>query len=126
MPAAAALDRASSSISSVMSRPIARPLGATRRALISTSAPAPEPRSRTTSPSRSSATAVGTPQPSEACAGAPSASGSASYSEPPKTSLPSLSSRLTGAQHAGPAEVPGPQQDSPTGSAVVIEVAAAA
>ena len=62
----AALARASSSISSVMSSPIARPVGPTRRAEISTSAPAPDPRSRTVSPSCSSATAVGTPQPSDA------------------------------------------------------------
>ena len=55
-----------SSISSVMSRPIALPVGPTRRAEISTSAPAPEPRSSTVSPSCRSATAVGTPQPSEA------------------------------------------------------------
>lgn len=61
-----ALRRASSSISSVMSIPIARPDGPTRRAEIRTSAPAPEPRSRTTSPSHRAATAVGTPQLSEA------------------------------------------------------------
>ena len=62
----AALARARSSISSVMSMPIALPVGPTRRALMRTSAPAPEPRSSTVSPSRRSATAVGTPQPSEA------------------------------------------------------------
>ena len=49
-PAWAALARASASISSVMSRPIARPVGPTRRALMSTSAPAPDPRSSTVSP----------------------------------------------------------------------------
>lgn len=65
-PAFAAFARARSSISSVMSRPMARPVGPTRRAAISTSPPAPEPRSSTTSPSCSSATAVGTPQPREA------------------------------------------------------------
>ena len=58
--------RASASISSVMSRPIAFRLGPTRRAEMSTSAPAPEPRSSTVSPSCRSATAVGTPHPSEA------------------------------------------------------------
>ena len=76
-PAAAAFARASASISSVMSSPIALPVGPTRRALISTSAPAPEPRSSTVSPSCRSATAVGTPQPSDAATasrGAPSAS----------------------------------------------------
>ena len=66
-PAAAAFWWARVSISSVMSRPIARPVAPTRLALMSTSAPAPEPRSRTVSPSWRSATAVGTPQPSEAC-----------------------------------------------------------
>ena len=65
-PASRALARASSSISSVMSSPIALPVGPTRRAEIRTSAPAPEPRSSTVSPSWRSATAVGTPQPSEA------------------------------------------------------------
>src|SRR5918995_4603720 len=70
-PDAAAFARASSSISSVMSRPIALPVGATRRAEISTSVPAPEPRSSTVSPSCRSATAVGTPHPSEAPSAAP-------------------------------------------------------
>jgi hypothetical protein len=57
----------------VMSSPPARPVGATRRAEISTSAP--EPRSSTISPSRRSATAVGMPHPSEALT---AASGTAS------------------------------------------------
>src|SRR5262245_49310495 len=61
--ALAALVRASSSISSVMSRPYASPVGPTRLAESSTSMPPPEPRSRTTSPSRTSAAAVGLPQP---------------------------------------------------------------
>ena len=62
-PASAAFRTASASISSVMSRPIARPVGPTRRAERMTSIPPPEPRSRTRSPGRSSATAVGLPQP---------------------------------------------------------------
>src|SRR5436305_4560033 len=53
-----------------MSRPIARPVGPTRRAEISTSAPAPDPRSSTVSPTWRSATAVGTPQPSDALSAA--------------------------------------------------------
>ena len=77
IPSAAAFARASSSISSVMSRPTTVPAGPTLRAEMRTSAPAPEPRSRTVSPSRSSATAVGTPHPIEAAtaaSGAPSRS----------------------------------------------------
>src|ERR1039458_8109895 len=65
-PALALLELASASISSVMSRPYARPVGPTRRAESSTSMPPPEPRSRTTSPGFNSASAVGLPQPSEA------------------------------------------------------------
>jgi len=65
MPASCALRRASSSISSVMSRPYAMPVGPTRFADRITSIPPPEPRSSTVSPSRSSATALGFPQPSE-------------------------------------------------------------
>ena len=64
--------RASSSISSVMSRPYALPVGPTRLAESRTSIPPPEPRSSTVSPRRSSASAVGFPQPSDAataCAG---------------------------------------------------------
>jgi hypothetical protein len=68
-PAAAALERASSSISSVISTPMALPVGPTRRAEISTSAPAPQPRSSTVSPARNSATAVGTPHPRDATLG---------------------------------------------------------
>jgi hypothetical protein len=66
MPASRAFRRASSSISSVMSRPYATPVGPTRLAERITSMPPPEPRSSTVSPSRSSATAVGLPQPSDA------------------------------------------------------------
>src|SRR3954465_9037543 len=69
-----------------MSSPIALPVGPTRRADRSTSAPPPDPRSSTVSPSWRSATAVGTPQPSEAATavpGAPSVS-APSYSAPPK------------------------------------------
>ena len=65
-PASAALRWARASISSVMSRPIARPVGPTRFADRSTSMPPPDPRSSTRSPSWSSATAIGLPQPSEA------------------------------------------------------------
>src|SRR5688572_6680796 len=57
---------ASDSISSVMSRPYALPVGPTRFAERRTSMPPPEPRSRTVSPSCRSASAVGLPQPSEA------------------------------------------------------------
>ena len=62
-PAFALLRLASSSISSVMSTPYARPPGATRRAESSTSSPPPLPRSRTTSPGWSSASSSGFPQP---------------------------------------------------------------
>src|SRR5690606_29333153 len=62
----AAFDRASASISSVMSRPYTLPAGPTRRALSSASMPPPLPRSSTTSPGLSSASAVGLPQPSDA------------------------------------------------------------
>src|SRR5438270_4781084 len=104
-PASLALRRASASISSVMSSPIARPFGATRRALMSTSAPAPAPRSSTVSPAFKSATAVGTPQPSEP------ASASAlvtpvcvsPYSASPNTCEPRSSlSAISGPQHAAP------------------------
>ena len=57
---------ARASISSVISRPYALPVGPTRRAESSTSMPPPEPRSSTTSPAWSWASAVGLPQPSEA------------------------------------------------------------
>ena len=65
-PAAAWLRRARASISSVMSRPYALPVGPTRRAESRTSMPPPEPRSSTTWPGSSAASAVGLPQPSEA------------------------------------------------------------
>src|SRR4051794_12184807 len=105
MPASAALARASASISSVMSSPIARPAGPTRRALMSTSAPAPDPRSSTVSPSWRSATAVGTPQPNEAStapSGTPSRPAS-SYRDAPNTPVSS----------AGPQPAAPPQQPSP-------------
>src|SRR2546423_2192313 len=88
-----------------MSSPIARPVGPTRRAEMSTSAPAPEPRSSTVSPSDRSATAVGTPQPRDALT-APAGTSSrsaASYSRPPNTSV----------SPAGPhVAAPPPQQPS--------------
>src|SRR5688500_699094 len=65
-PASAALRRASSSMSPVMSRPYALPVGPTRRAESSTSMPPPEPRSSTISPGLSWASAVGLPHPSDA------------------------------------------------------------
>ncbi len=65
-PDSAALRWARASISSVMSRPMARPCGPTRFAERRTSIPPPEPRSRTRSPGCRSATASGLPQPSEA------------------------------------------------------------
>src|ERR1700683_2656050 len=65
-PACFWFSRASASISSVISRPYAFPVGPTRRAESSTSMPPPEPRSRTVSPALSLASAVGFPQPSEA------------------------------------------------------------
>ena len=65
-PASAAFRRARASMSSVMSRPYALPVGPTRRADSSTSMPPPEPRSSTTSPGASDASAVGLPQPSDA------------------------------------------------------------
>src|SRR6266540_3190134 len=61
------LSSASASISSVMSRPYALPVGPTRFAESNTSMPPPEPRSSTVSPGFNSASAVGLPQPSEAC-----------------------------------------------------------
>src|SRR6266851_1681169 len=88
-----------------MSRPIARPVGPTRRAEMSTSAPAPEPRSSTVSPSDRSATAVGTPQPRDALtapAGTSSRSAS-SYRRPPNTSVSSAGPQLA---------APPPQQPS--------------
>ena len=105
-PAAAALARARSSISSVMSRPMAFPVEPTRRALMSTSAPAPEPRSSTVSPSCRSATAVGTPQPRDACtalAVAPSTS-APSYSAAPNTCARSASVSAMGPQHSEEAD----------------------
>ena len=57
---------ASASISSVMSRPYALPVGPTRLAERRTSMPPPEPRSRTISPGFSLAKAVGLPQPRDA------------------------------------------------------------
>ena len=65
-PAFLWFSRASASISSVISRPYALPVGPTRRADSRTSMPPPEPRSSTVSPAFSSASAVGLPQPSEA------------------------------------------------------------
>lgn len=109
-PASAALRRASSSKSSVMSRPITLPAGPTRLAEMRTSAPPPQPRSSTVSSSRSSATAVGTPQPSDAAtaaSGAPSVS-APSYSAPPNP--PVASARLHVAR-------PPPQQTSAVRSA---------
>ncbi len=87
-PASAALARASASISSVMSRPMARPAGPTRRAERSTSIPPPEPRSSTVCPSRSSTSAVGLPQPSEA---ATAPAGSAASCAPLYSTLPKVS-----------------------------------
>ena len=100
-PASAALRLASSSISSVMSIPIARPVEPTRRAEISTSAPAPEPRSSTTSPSCRSATAVGTPHPSDAPTAPSGTSSVSAYNAEPNTPVVSA-----GLQHpaAAPAE----------------------
>ena len=54
------------SISSVISRPYAFPVGPTRRAESRTSIPPPEPRSSTVSPAFNCASAVGLPQPNEA------------------------------------------------------------
>ena len=84
-PASAALRCASASISSVISRPNALPVGPTRVAERSTSMPPPDPRSRTRSPGRRSATAVGLPQPSEArtAASGSSARSSTLYSSAP-------------------------------------------
>jgi len=65
-PALRLFSSASASISSVMSRPYALPVGPTRLADSSTSMPPPEPRSSTVSPAFSSASAVGLPQPSDA------------------------------------------------------------
>src|SRR6476469_2553561 len=58
--------RASASISSVMSRPYALPVGPTRFADSNTSIPPPDPRSSTVWPGFNAASAVGLPQPSEA------------------------------------------------------------
>ena len=58
--------RARASISSVISRPKALPVGPTRFAESSTSMPPPLPKSRTVSPGFSSASAVGLPHPSDA------------------------------------------------------------
>src|ERR1700690_4106276 len=66
IPAFRLFSFARDSISSVISRPYAFPVGPTRLAESSTSIPPPEPRSRTTSPGLSCASAVGFPQPSEA------------------------------------------------------------
>src|SRR5205085_3098942 len=113
--------RASSSISSVMSRPVALPVGPTRLAEMRTSAPAPEPRSRTVSPSCRSATAVGTPHPSDALIA------------PSGTSAPVASSyRLlpnTPVASAGLQDAPEPPQQpaaSEEGSAPAAPLAAAA
>src|SRR5216684_3155862 len=65
-PALRLLSFASASISSVMSRPYALPVGPTRLAESKTSIPPPEPRSSTVSPGLSFARAVGLPHPSEA------------------------------------------------------------
>src|SRR5579872_7143251 len=65
-PALRWFSRARASISSVMSRPYALPVGPTRRAESSTSIPPPDPRSSTVSPALSLARAVGLPQPREA------------------------------------------------------------
>src|SRR5581483_11388772 len=69
--------RASASISSVMSRPYALPVGPTRLAESSTSMPPPDPRSSTVCPGSSDISAVGLPQPSDA---ATAASGSVDVS----------------------------------------------
>ena len=61
-PAFSAFLRARSSISGVMSMPIALPVGPTFRAARNTSRPPPLPRSTTVSPSRRLAVAVGLPQ----------------------------------------------------------------
>src|SRR5437762_1337330 len=70
-PALRLFSFASASISSVMSRPYALPVGPTRFAESSTSIPPPDPRSSTTSPGFNLASAVGFPQPSEACSASP-------------------------------------------------------
>src|SRR6266403_1545543 len=70
-PALRLFSFASASISSVISRPYAWPVGPTRLAESKTSMPPPEPRSRTTSPGFNLAKAVGFPQPSEACSASP-------------------------------------------------------
>src|SRR5690606_7563713 len=101
-PASAALRRASSSISSVMSSPYALPVGPTLRAESSTSMPPPEPRSSTVSPGLRSATISGLPQPrlaSRAAAGS-SALSAAEYNSEPNPS---------------PASAAGPQQPSVAG-----------
>src|SRR6266545_4376333 len=95
-PALRWFSRASASISSVMSRPYALPVGPTRLADSRTSMPPPEPRSSTVCPSCSSASAVGLPQPSEAstaCSGIPAVSaGSYNFdvigSDPPVAAAP--------------------------------------
>ena len=66
IPASAAFRRARASMSSVISRPYALPVGPTRRADKITSMPPPDPRSSTTCPVSSCASAVGLPQPSDA------------------------------------------------------------
>src|SRR6267143_157351 len=70
-PALRLFSFASASISSVISRPYALPVGPTRLAESKTSIPPPEPRSRTTSPGFNFASAVGLPQPREACSASP-------------------------------------------------------
>ena len=62
-PPVAALARARSTISGVMSIPMTRPAGPTRSAARKQSKPAPEPRSSTVSPGVSDASATGLPQP---------------------------------------------------------------
>src|SRR5580700_2541722 len=66
-PALRLFSFASASISSVMSRPYALPVGPTRLAESKTSIPPPDPRSSTTSPAFNFASAVGLPHPIEAC-----------------------------------------------------------
>ena len=65
-PALRWFSRARASISSVMSRPYALPVGPTRFADSSTSIPPPDPRSSTVWPASSCISAVGLPQPSDA------------------------------------------------------------
>src|SRR5688572_16484285 len=111
-PADSALRRASRSISSVMSRPYALPVGPTRAADNSTSIPPPEPRSSTTSPSCSSASAVGLPQPSDA---------STASAGNPEVVISSYRSRVIG---SGPHELPVPQHPPPVLPVLITDNAA--